>query len=158
MASKAARKKRRLEEERQRLASLEAHGTVHTLCSDVTLAELDVLLAQADELLGRIATHAGRARTTWPQVPAAYELRATIEEVAAAAASGRAKLAAALERSRRFQRSGVHVHLCGDLAVRMVPLAAQGSAPDAAQPDVDREHAYGGNGFETPSPDEDIPF
>src|SRR5262249_6954553 len=61
MASKAARKRRRLEEERQRLASLEAHGIVHTRCSDVTLAELDVLLAQVDEILGRVGTHAGRA-------------------------------------------------------------------------------------------------
>jgi hypothetical protein len=157
MASKAARKRLRLEQERQRLASLEARGIAHTRCSDVTLAELEVLLAQADELLGRIGTHAARARTFWPQVPAAYELRATVEEVAAAAASGRAKLAAALERSRRFQRSGVHVHLCGDLAVRMVPLAAQGSAPAAAHPDIDDEHAYGGNGFGTQCPD-DIPF
>jgi len=116
-----------------------------------------VLLAQADDVLGRIATHAARARTTWPQVPQAYELRATIEEIASAAASGRAKLAAALERSRRFQRSGVHVHLCGDLAVRMVPLAAQGSVPGSAPLDVDDEHMYGGDGFETPCPD-DIPF
>jgi hypothetical protein len=75
-----------LEQERQRLASLEAHGIAHTRCSDVTLAELDVLLAQADELLGRIGTHAARARTTWPQVPPAYEPRATVEEIAAAAA------------------------------------------------------------------------
>ena len=157
MASKAARKRRRLEDERQRLADLEARGTVHTRCSDVTLAELDALLAHADELLGRIGTHAARVRTTWPQVPAAYELRATIEDIASAAASGRAKLAAALERSRRFQRSGVHVHLCGDLAVRMVPLAAQGSAPASAQPDVDDERTYGDDGFETPCPD-DIPF
>ena len=66
MASKAARKRLRLEQERQRLASLEARGIAHTRCSDVTLAELDVLLAQADELLGRIGTHAARARTTWP--------------------------------------------------------------------------------------------
>ena len=157
MASKAARKRRRLEEERRGLAGLEAHGIVHTRCSDVTLAELDVLLAQANELLGRIGTHAARARTTWPQVPPAYELRATIEEIAAAAVSGHAKLAAALERSRRFQRSGIHVHLCGDLAVRMVPLAAQGAAPSAARSDIDDEHAYGGNGFEAPCPD-DIPF
>lgn len=157
MASKAARKRQRLEAERQRLAGLEARGLVHTRCSDVTLAELDVLLAHADELLGRIGTHAARARTAWPQVPPAYELRATIEAVAAAATSGRAKLAAALERSRRFQRSGVHVHLCGDLAVRMVPLTAQGSAPASAQPDVDDEHAYGSDGFGTPCPD-DIPF
>ncbi|TMQ05375.1 MAG: hypothetical protein E6J90_49130 [Deltaproteobacteria bacterium] len=157
MASKAARKKRRLEQERQRLAGLEARGVAHTRCSDVTLAELDVLLAQADELLGRIGTHVARARTAWPQVPAAYELRATVEEIAAAAASGRAKLAVALERSRRFQRSGVHVHLCGDLAVRMVPLAAQSSAPASAPLDVDDEHAYGGDGFGTPCSD-DIPF
>lgn len=157
MASKAARKRRRLEEERQRLTRVEAHGFAHTRCSDVTLTELDVLLAQADELLGRIGTNAARARTTWPQVPQAYELRATIEEIAAAAASGRAKLAVALDRSRRFQRSGVHVHVCGDLAVRMVPLAAQRSAPASAQLDVDDEHAYGGNGFGTPGPD-DIPF
>ncbi|HEY6178451.1 MAG TPA: hypothetical protein VIX73_28555 [Kofleriaceae bacterium] len=157
MASKAARKKLRLEQERQRLNSLEARGIAHTHCSDVTLAELDVLLAQANELLGRIGTNAARARTTWPQVPPAYELRATVEEIAAAVASGRAKLAAARERSRRFQRSGVHVHLCGDLAVRMVPLAAQGSAPSAAHSNIDDEHAYGGNGFEAPCPD-DIPF
>ena len=156
MASKAARKRGRLEQERQRLASLEARGIAHTRCSDVTLAELDVLLAQADALLGSIGTHAARARTTWPQVPAAYELRATVEEIAAAAASGRAKLAVALERSRRFQRSGVHVHLCGDLAVRMVPLAAQGSAP-AGRLDVDDEDAYGGNDGGAPCPD-DIPF
>jgi hypothetical protein len=157
MASKAARKKRRLEHERRQLARLEANGIVHTRCSDVTLAELDVLLAQADELLDHIATHAARARTTWPQVPAAYELRATVEEIAAAAASGRARLAVALERSRRFQQSGVHVHLCGDLAVRMVPLAAPGSAPASAQLDIDDEPAYGGNGFGTPCP-EDVPF
>lgn len=157
MASKAARKKRRLEQERQRLAGLEAQGVAHTRCSDVTLAELDVLLAQADELLGRIGTHAARARTTWPEVPAAYELRATVEEIVKATASARAKLAAALERSRRFQRSGVHVHLCGDLAVRMVPLAAQGSAPAPAQRDVDDEPACDGNGLGTPYPD-DIPF
>jgi hypothetical protein len=158
MASKAARKRLRLEQERQRLNSLEARGIAHTRCrSDVTLAELDVLLAQANELLGRIGTHAARARATWPQVPPAYELRATIEEIAAATASGHAKLAAALERSRRFQRSGVHVHLCGDLAVRMVPLAAQGSAPASAPLDVDDEHAYGGNDFGTPCPD-DLPF
>lgn len=157
MASKAARKRLRLEQERQRLASLEARGIAHTRCSDVTLAELDVLLAQADELLGRIGTHAARAGATWPQVPPAYELRATVEEIAAAATSGRAKLAAALERSRRFQRSGVHVHLCGDLVVRMVPLAIQGSAAAEAQPDVDDEHGYGGNGFATPCTD-DIPF
>lgn len=146
-----------MEQERRRLNSLEVRGIAHTRCSDVTLAELDVLLAQANELLGRIGTHAARARTTWPQVPPAYELRATIEEIAAAAASGHAKLAAALERSRRFQRSGVHVHLCGDLAVRMVPLAAQGSAPATAQPDIDDEHAYGDNGFGTQC-SEDIPF
>jgi hypothetical protein len=146
-----------LEQERQGLAGLEARGIAHTRCSDVTLAELDVLLAQADELLGRIRMHAARAGMTWPQVPAAHELRATIEEIGAAAASGRAKLAAAVERSRRFQRSGVHVHLCGDLAVRMVPLAAQASAPASAETEVDDEHAYGGNGFGTPSP-EDIPF
>ena len=157
MASKAARKRRRLEQERQRLAGLEARGIAHTRCSDVTLAELDVLLAQADELLGCIGTHAARAGTTWPQVPPAYELRATVEAVAAAAASARAKLAGALERSHRFQRSGVHLHLCGDLAVRMVPLAAQGSAPASARLDVDDEHADGGNGFGTPCPD-DIPF
>lgn len=157
MASKAARKRRRLEQERQRLAGLEARGIAHTRCSDVTLAELDVLLAQADELLGRIGTHAARTRTTWPQVPSAYELRATVEEIATATASARAKLAGALDRSRRFQRSGVHVHLCGDLAVRMVPLATQGSAPASARLDVDDEHAYGGNGFGTPCPD-DIPF
>jgi hypothetical protein len=157
MASKAARKKRRLEQERHRLAGLEERGVVHTRCSDVTLAELDTLLAQADELLGRIGTHAARARTTWPQVPPAYELRATIEEIAAAAASGRAKLAVALERSRRFQRSGVHVHLCGNLAVRMVPLAAQGTAPASAQLDVDDERACVGDGFGTPCSD-DIPF
>lgn len=165
MASKAARKRRRLEQERQRLAGLEARGVGHTRCSDVTLAELDVLLAQADELLGRLGTHAALARTTWPQVPAAYELRATVEEIAKATASARTKLAAALERSRRFQRSGVHVHLCGDLAVRMVPLVAQASAPAPAQPDVvdvvdddvDDEHAYDGNGFGTTYPDE-VPF
>ena len=157
MASKAARKRRRLEQERQRLTGLEARGIAHTRCSDVTLAEFDVLLAQADELLGRIGAHAARAGTTWPQVPPAYELRATVEEIAKAAASARAKLAVALERSRHFQRSGVHVHLCGDLAVRMVPLAAQGSAPASAQLGVDDEHAYGGNGFGTPCPD-DIPF
>jgi hypothetical protein len=157
MASKAARKRRRLEQERQRLTGLEARGVAHTRCSDVTLAQLDVLLAQADELLGCIGTHAARARTTWPQVPAAYELRATVEEIAAATTSARSKLAAALERSRRFQRSGVHVHLCGDLAVRMVPLAAQGSAPASEQGDADDEHAYGGNDSETPCPD-DIPF
>jgi len=157
MASKAARKRRRLEAERQRLASLATHGIVHTRCSDVTLAELDVLLTQVDELLGRIGVHATRARTTWPQVPAAYELRATIEEIGAAAVSGRAKLMAAFERSRRFQRSGVHVHLCGDPAVRMVPLAAQGSEPASAPSEVDDEHAYGGDGFGPPCPD-DIPF
>jgi len=139
------------------LTGLEACGVAHSRWSDVTLAELDVLLAQEDELLGRIGTQAVRARTTWPQVPAAYELRATVEEIAAATMSARAKLAAALDRSRRFQRSGVHVHLCGDLAVRMVPLATQGSAPASAQLDVDDEHAYGGNGFGTPCPD-DIPF
>ena len=93
MASKAARKKLRLEQEWQRLNSLEARGIAHTHCSDVTLAELDVLLAQTNELLGRIGTHAARARATCPQVPPAYELRATIEEIAAAAASGHAKLA-----------------------------------------------------------------
>lgn len=158
MSSKAARKKRRLEEERQRLASLEAQGLVHTRCSDVMLADLDALLAQADELLGHLGAHAERARTTWPQVPSAYELRATIEEIAAAAGSARAKLAAALTRSRRFQRSGVHVHLCGDLAVRMVPLVTQGPAPVFAQPDADDEHAGGGNGSEAPCSDEDIPF
>ena len=157
MASKASRRRRRLEQERERLASLQSRGIAHTRCSDVTLAELDVLLAQADELLGRIGTHATQARTTWPQVPPAYELRATVEEIVKAAASARAKLAAALERSRRFQRSGVHVHLCGDLAVRMVPLAAQGPAPASAPLDVDDEHAYDGNGFGTACPD-DIPF
>src|SRR3954470_16542769 len=98
MASKAARKRRRLEQERERLAGLEARGIAHTRCSDVTLAELDVLLAQADELLGRIGTHAARARTTWPHVPPPYELHPTVEETAAAAASARAKLAVALER------------------------------------------------------------
>jgi hypothetical protein len=157
MASKAARKRLRLEQERQRLNSLEARGIAHTRCSGVTLAELDVLLAQTNELLGRIGTYAARARATWPQVPPAYELRATIEEIAAAAASGHAKLAAALERSRRFQRSGIHVHLCGDLAIRMVPLAAQGAGPSAAHSDIDDEHAYSGNGFEAACPD-DIPF
>lgn len=153
MASKAARKRRRLEEERQRLASLGARGIVHTRCSDVTLAELDVLLAQVDDLLGRIGAHVARARTTWPQVPAAYELCATIEEIGAAAVSSRTKLAAAFERSRRFQRSGVHVHLCGDLAVRMVPLATQGS-PVSLPEDDDRAV---GDGF-VPGPDDDIPF
>jgi hypothetical protein len=157
MASKAARKRRRLENDRQRLASLDANGIVHTRCSDVTLAELDVLLVQADELLGRIAVHAVRARTTWPQVPAAYELRATIDEVAAAATSGRGKLTAVLERTRRFQRSGVHVHLCGDLAVRMVPLAAQGSTVGAPHPDLDDDHAHAGDDLETSCSD-DIPF
>jgi hypothetical protein len=39
----------------------------------------------------------------------------------------------------------------------MVPLAAQGSAPSAAHSNIDDEHAYGGNGFEAPCPD-DIPF
>jgi hypothetical protein len=43
--------RRRLEQERQRLASLEARGIAHTRCSDVTLAEFDVLLAQADAKL-----------------------------------------------------------------------------------------------------------
>jgi hypothetical protein len=157
MASKAARKKRRLEEERQRLASLDFRGAVHMRCSDVTLAELEVLVAQADELLGRIGTHAARARTTWPRVPAAYELRATIEEIVAAAASSQAKLAAASQRARRFQRSGVHFHMCGDLAVRMVPLATQVAIAAAAQPDVENEDTYNGDGFGAPVSD-DIPF
>jgi hypothetical protein len=155
MASKAARKRRRLEQERQRLASLETRGIVHTGCSDVTLAELDVLLAQVDDLLGRIGAHVARARATWPQVPAAYELRATIEEIGTAVVSSRAKLAAAFERSRRFQRAGVHVHLCGDLAVRMVPLATQDSEPASAS--FEDECALDGDGFGPTSPD-DIPF
>ena len=154
MASKAARKKRRLEEERRRLASLETRGTHHTQCSDVALAQLDVLLGEAHELLGRVMTHAARTRATWPQVPAAYELRATIEEVDAAAASSRAKLAAAHERARRFQRSGFHVHLCGDLAVRMVPLVGQ--VADATTPRVDDDYARDGDAFGTAS--DDMPF
>ena len=71
-----------------------------------------------------MTTLAARNRGVWPQVPAAHELRATIEEVGAAAISSRAKLAAARERMHRLQRSGVHVHMCGGLAVRMVPLVA----------------------------------
>lgn len=157
MASKAARKRRRLEAERQRLANLEGLGAVHTLCSDVTIAELDVLLAKTDELLGRIVTRGVRARATWPEVPAAYELRATLEEIAAAATSSRAKLAGASERARRLQRSGVHVHLCGDLAVRMVPLAARAPMGSTRQPVVVDDHAYDGDGFGAPFP-EDIPF
>jgi hypothetical protein len=39
----------------------------------------------------------------------------------------------------------------------MVPLAAQGSARASAQLDVDDEHAYVGDGYGTPCPD-DIPF
>jgi len=39
----------------------------------------------------------------------------------------------------------------------VVLLAAQGAAPTTAQPDIDDEHAYGGNGFGTQCPD-DIPF
>jgi len=155
MASKAARKKRRLEEERRQLESLDARETGHTQCSDVALAQLEVLLGEAHELLGRVITHATRARATWPQVPAAYELRATIDEVGAAAASSRAKLAAAHERTRRFHRSGVHVHLCGDLAVRMVPLVAQRA--DATVPRVDDEYARDGDAFGMPSAD-DTPF
>ncbi len=154
MASKAARKKRRLEEERRRLVSLDARGTEHTQCSDVALAQLELLLGEAHELLGRVITHAAGARATWPQVPAAHELRATIEEVGAAAASSRAKLAAAHERTRRFQRSGLHVHLCGDLAVRMVPLVAQPA--DATTPRVDGDYARDGDAFGTTS--DDIPF
>lgn len=154
MASKAAPKKRRLEAEGRRLGSLEARGTEHTQCSDVALAQLEVLLGEAHELLGRVITHAARARATWPEVPAAYELRATVEEVGAAAASSRAKLAVAHERTRRFQRSGVHVHLCGDLAVRMVPLVAQRA--DATTRRVDDAYARDGDRFGTPS--DDLPF
>jgi hypothetical protein len=157
MASKAARNRRRLEIERQRLASLEGLGSVHTRCSDVTIAELDALLAQTHELLGRIVAHGARARAIWPQVPAAYELRATIEEIAAVATSSRAKLAAASERARRLQRSGVHVHLCGDLAVRMVPLAARGSMVTAPRANVDDDQTYGGDEIGASSPD-DLPF
>jgi hypothetical protein len=123
MSSKAARRKRRLEAERRELASRAAQGVTHTQCSDVGLAELAALLSDADVLLEQIVAIAADEQSQWPQVPAAYELRATIEEVRAASAASRAKLAVAHERTRRFLRSGVHVHLCGDLPVRMVPLA-----------------------------------
>ena len=155
MTSKAARKRRRLEEERLRLQSLEARGTSHTQCSDVALSQLEVLLGEAHVLLGQVINHAERARGAWPKVPAAYELRATFDEVASAAASYRAKLAAAHERTRRFLRSGVHLHLCEDLPVRMVPLVAQ--AGDTTMSRVDVKYASEEDGFRS-LPEDDLPF
>ncbi len=153
---RAGRRRRRLEEEQRRLGSLEQRGTVHTRCSDVTLSELDGLVAATDELLGGIAAHAEGARRGWPEVPAAYELRATVEELAVAAAFARTRLAAARERSRRLRLSGVHVHMCGALAVRMVPLVTQ--VPAVSMPHVDTDTDDDDDALGALEIDEEIPF
>jgi hypothetical protein len=150
MASKAARKRRRLEEERRQLASLETSGAVHTGCSAVTLGTLDALLVEADRLLDRIVAETRPARS-WPRGPATHELLATLEDVGDAAVSSRARLATARHRAHRLHTSGVHVHMCGDLAVRMVPLATTVEQPARSTGEV--SYAY-----EVAEDGDDIPF